>query len=252
MHLSSLLKARLFVETYAGRGPAAAGRRRVLEVGSKSYDAQQTYRPLFPPEAFDYVGLDVEPGPNVDVVPAAGYVWDEIGDDSFDLCVSGQTFEHNPFFWVTFGEIGRILKPGGHAFICAPGAGSVHRFPYDCWRFYPDAWRALAALTGLELVESWFESDAAAEAMPGGMWRDSCAIVRKPAGDAAALNDRLRALAAPHRGRGFALPDLPPPGPAFGAYAAKAAEAGTPGFGARARRGWKAFRRGVRLFDGAE
>ena len=36
------------------------------------------------------------------------------------------------------GVTSRVLVPGGLACIIAPGAQGVHRFPVDCWRFYPD------------------------------------------------------------------------------------------------------------------
>ncbi|KQZ81865.1 hypothetical protein ASD64_08890 [Mesorhizobium sp. Root157] len=153
---------------------------KVLEVGSKSYHDQDTYRGLFPSPAYSYSGLDIEAGNNVDIVPANPFIWNEIKNNSFDICVSGQTFEHNPYFWITFAEIARVLTPGGMALIVAPGGGPVHRYPVDCWRFYPDSWAALCAVTGMELVESYFETDDMAATVTGGGWRDSAVITRKP------------------------------------------------------------------------
>lgn len=217
MHQASFLKVKAFVETYGGSLPAAA---RVIEIGSHAYAAQDTYRPLFPAPAYDYVGLDIAPGPNVDLV-ASGYVWSDLADSSFDVAVSGQTFEHNPFFWVTFCEMARIVKPGGFVVVVAPGAGHVHRFPYDCWRFYPDAWRALCTLSGLALVESYFERDTIAGLVEGGSWRDSAVIARKPAMDAAArksFDDRLAALAGPYAAMPAAVGESATVGPCFRAY----------------------------------
>lgn len=225
MHESSFLKAELFLKHYAGQLPVSAGLPRVLEVGAKSYSDQDTYRSLFPAERFAYTGLDVEAGKNVDLVPADGYVWTEIADGSFELAISGQTFEHNPFFWVTFAEIARVLAPGGYAFIIAPGAGQVHRYPYDCWRFYPDSWASLCALTGMTLIESYFESDDTAFVVPGGGWRDSAVIVRKPVLDttgARAFNERLAEIVAPFKGRPFAMPvEERAQGPCFSDYEAE-------------------------------
>ena len=188
MHDSSFVKAEIFVREYAPDLARPGDALKVLEVGSKSYHTQDTYRLLFPEPGFAYTGLDLEHGDNVDIVPANPFVWNEIADSSFDLCVSGQTFEHNPYFWITFAEIARVLRPGGLALIVAPGGGAVHRYPVDCWRFYPDSWASLAKVTGLELVESYFETDSMAASARGGHWRDSAAIVRKPMLEGAALD----------------------------------------------------------------
>lgn len=188
MHESSFVKAEIFVREYAPAARPGGGSVRVLEIGSKSYHTQDTYRLLFPEPRFSYVGLDLEAGDNVDIVPANPFIWNEIETGAFDICVSGQTFEHNPYFWITFAEIARVLAPGGVALIVAPGGGAVHRYPLDCWRFYPDSWASLATVTGLELVESYFETDRLAAAVKGGHWRDSAVVVRKPMLEGAELD----------------------------------------------------------------
>ena len=48
-------------------------------------------------------------------------------------------------FWVLFIEILRILKPDGLFYLNAPSNGQCHRFPVDCWRFYPDSGVALVS-----------------------------------------------------------------------------------------------------------
>ena len=122
MHTSSFIKAKIFVDEYAPELPAQSGQIRVLEVGSKSYHDQDTYRGLFPAPRFSYTGLDIRSGDNVDVVPRNPFISSE-SDCSFECCVSAQTFEHDPFFWITFAEIARVLVPGGISFIAAPGGG---------------------------------------------------------------------------------------------------------------------------------
>jgi SAM-dependent methyltransferase len=217
LHPSSFLKAKLFVETYCPPDRV----RRVIEIGSKSYLGHETYKTLFPSPLYEYVGLDIEPGSNVDIVQN-GYVWSGLAHSSFDVVISGQTFEHNPFFWVTFCEMARILKPCGHMLVIAPGGGTVHRFPYDCWRFYPDAWMSLCAVTGLTLVESYFEPDDIFGEIDGGKWRDSAVIATKPALTIEAqriFDARLSELAAPYAAFPF---DLGQPmnttGPCFRLY----------------------------------
>lgn len=211
MHFSSYVKAQKFLEVYGPDLPRARQRVRVLEVGSKTYHAQDTYRELFDDAAYAYTGLDIEAGSNVDIVPENPFVWEEIADSSFDLTISGQTFEHNPYVWVTFAEMARVLVPGGLAFVVAPGGGHVHRYPLDCWRFYPDSWPALCTFTGMELVESYFEGDELASRVEGGGWRDSAVIARKPAlaGDSLdAFHRRLAKISSVLRDE--RLPDIRP------------------------------------------
>jgi SAM-dependent methyltransferase len=121
--ITRLLKAEIFVRHYVS-GRLNSGRKiSVIEIGAKSYEAHDTFRSLFADPRYDYTGLDVEPGTNVDIVPKNGYVWSELADDHCDVAISGQTFEHNPFFWIRFCEMARILKPGGFLFVIAPGGG---------------------------------------------------------------------------------------------------------------------------------
>jgi len=183
-----------FFRTYSDSFPRHGGISRLLEIGSKKYHGQTGYRDLITENWIVYTGLDLEAGENVDLVPQSGFVWPEIEDGSFDVCISGQTFEHNPFFWATMAEISRVLVPGGLACIIAPGAQAVHRYPVDCWRFYPDSWAALCALTGLDVVEVYFETDRMAMAVQDGHVRDSMVIAKKPNDPNEDTRDRLRQI----------------------------------------------------------
>ena len=69
--------------------------------------------------------MDIQKGPNIDIVVSDIYNWIEIEDNSFDVVVSGQAFEHMEFFWKAIKEIERILKPGGLCCIIAPSAGQM-------------------------------------------------------------------------------------------------------------------------------
>ena len=69
-------------------------------------------------------------------------------DESFDLIVSTSCFEHDPCFWMTFREMGRIIKKGGYIYVNAPSNGPYHGHPGDNWRFYSDAGQALAYWSG--------------------------------------------------------------------------------------------------------
>jgi SAM-dependent methyltransferase len=194
MHTTSYSKMKSFFRAYGAEFPVGpGGKSRVLEIGSKSYEGQDSYRSLIDDSRQEYVGLDLEPGLNVDLVPATPFVWPEIADDSFQICISGQTFEHNPFFWVTASEMARVTAPGGYICLIAPGAGPVHRYPMDCWRFYPDSWSSLCALVGLELVETYWEPDSMVPVLNDwGQWRDTMLIARKPDLAGAELEEVVR------------------------------------------------------------
>jgi hypothetical protein len=143
---------------------------RVVDLGSMNVNG--SYRELLPPTC-DYVGVDLEPGPGVDVVLTDVYSL-PFEDGSVDVVLSGQMLEHCGQFWRVFSEIYRILKPGGLAFTIAPSAGPVHRYPVDCYRFYPDSWQALADWSGLRLVQSWTDER--------GPWCDTVGIFQKGEG----------------------------------------------------------------------
>jgi SAM-dependent methyltransferase len=194
MHKTQLEKIRHFRDVHlAGLdGPV-----RVLDVGS--YDVSGvSFRYYFNEPPFKYVGLDIEPGPNVDVVVTDPYKWTEIETESFDAVVSGSAFEHNPYFWVTMAEVARVLKPGAPCCIVAPSRGLVHRYPLDCWRFYPDAGPALAAYAGLEILESYKEEPRWRKITFGQRWLDWMMVARKPrfesSGDAEMFYRRLAAI----------------------------------------------------------
>jgi SAM-dependent methyltransferase len=146
MHPSSYALMQDFVD----RCLAAAPEVEVLDVGSA--DVNGTYRPLFERPGWRYTGLDIAPGPNVDVV-VAGQLW-PLPEAIFDAVISGSAFEHISRLWQTITEIRFVLKPGGYCCLIAPASGPEHRHPVDCWRILPDGWRALADYAGLEVIEA--------------------------------------------------------------------------------------------------
>jgi SAM-dependent methyltransferase/uncharacterized coiled-coil protein SlyX len=130
--------------------------RSILDVGSRNLNG--TLRD-FCPEGARYVGVDIEDGAGVDAVleDPSRFPFE---DESFDLVVSTSCFEHDRMFWLTFLEICRVLKTGGFIYLNAPSNGQYHSYPYDNWRFYPDAGYALEAWAkkngySVSLVESF-------------------------------------------------------------------------------------------------
>ncbi|WP_295543261.1 CmcI family methyltransferase [uncultured Thiohalocapsa sp.] len=143
---------------------------RVLDVGS--LDVNGSHRPLFDRPGWTYQGLDRESGPNVDIVVHHPHRW-PIASARYDLVISGQTLEHMPQFWLTWKTMVRVAKPNGLLFLTVPSKGAEHRFPVDCWRFYPDAMQALADSERLELIEAQTRWDTP--------WGDTIGVFRKRA-----------------------------------------------------------------------
>lgn len=140
---------------------------KILDVGS--YSVNGSYRGLFNSSNWEYVGLDIEAGPNVDIVVEDPYDWGSIGE--FDLVVSGQCLEHVEFPWLTMEQIAKSLKPGGLHFNIVPSAGFIHRYPLDTYRYNPDGMVALAKWAGLEVVSI--------EGLVAPPWNDTVLVARK-------------------------------------------------------------------------
>jgi SAM-dependent methyltransferase len=140
---------------------------RLLEIGSAAVNG--SYSDIFA-DCGEYIVFDVQSGPGVDVVLDDPYVL-PLPEKSVDLVISGQMLEHCPQFWRVFSEIARILKPEGVLFMIAPSAGPIHLYPVDCYRFYPDAYQALADWSGLRLEDCWMDER--------GPWRDLVGVFQK-------------------------------------------------------------------------
>ncbi len=177
MHQSSLEKMQSFKAKYL---ESRAGEPlHILDLGSQ--DINGSYQPLFDCEPWHYQGADMSPGNNVHIVLKNPYCWKEVASHSFDVLISGQAFEHIEYFWITMLEIARILKPGGICCLVAPSGGPEHRYPVDCWRFYPDGFAALARFAEMDLLEvftDWNPGEGYSD--ESGQWKDTVLICRKP------------------------------------------------------------------------
>jgi len=97
-----------FSRFFRGRGKKA------LDIGSLDINGNNRY--LFDtPEM--YLGLDIVPGKNVDIVcPAHEY---NGGDGSFDVVMSTNSLEHDMYYKLTLKKMVKLLKPGGLMFFSA-------------------------------------------------------------------------------------------------------------------------------------
>jgi SAM-dependent methyltransferase len=161
-------------------GEFLTSRRSVALVDVGSANVNGSYRQIFDHPKIDYLGLDLAEAPGVELVIADPYrIPLETGHA--DIVVSGQMLEHCEFFWLSFAEMVRILKPNGYFFLIAPSAGPIHRYPVDCYRFYPDAYRALAKHAGCKLVNVWMDERGPWNDLVGVFQKEVQTIARKPA-----------------------------------------------------------------------
>ena len=91
--------------------------------------------------------------------------------------LSSSCLEHDECFWMTFLEMCRVLKPGGFIYINTPSSGYYHSYPVDCWRFYPDSYKALEKWGNkmgykISLLESYIDEEDT-------NWKDSIGIYTK-------------------------------------------------------------------------
>jgi len=179
MHGSSLINMSKFVDKYLDKN----SRYKILDFGSQNVqeDKNAIYRKLFDSNPlWQYFGCDMADGYNVDIVLKKVYEWKEIKSNSFDCVISGQALEHVEFFWLTFLEIKRVMKHGGICCIIVPSSGPEHKYPIDCYRYYPDGLRAVAKYVGLEVLEVYTQWDSSLYPEMDAIWKDSVIICKKP------------------------------------------------------------------------
>ena len=171
MHDTALRLGQLAIEIYGTHSEGS-----ILEIGA--LDVNGSLRSSAPP-LVRYVGVDLEPGPGVDLV-IAPHAPLPMPDDTFNLVIASSVLEHDPAFWQTFLEMCRVAAPGGYVYLNAPSNGLVHRYPEDHWRFYPDCGKALSRWAksqgqAAELIESF------TVLREGDIWNDFVAVFRKGA-----------------------------------------------------------------------
>jgi len=155
MHFSSMENMQKCFDRYIWGSPLMERKgAKVLDVGGA--DVNGSYSDLFPKDTFRYLGVDLQPGPGISVVLDDPNRF-PLEDKSIDVVVSGQMLEHCANFWLVFTEMVRVVKDDGYIFMIAPSSGPIHRYPVDCYRFYPDSFQALADYAGCYLIDRWMD-----------------------------------------------------------------------------------------------
>jgi SAM-dependent methyltransferase len=134
VHYTSMLFGKLFFDKYVNRSGL-----KIVDIGAQ--DVNGSLRDVAPNNC-EYIGVDFVEAKGVDIVISDPYSL-PFEDGSIDVCVCSSCFEHSEHFWLLFEEIMRILKDDGVFYLNVPSNGQFHRYPVDCWRFYPDSGVAL-------------------------------------------------------------------------------------------------------------
>ncbi len=111
----------LFFKNVSDKFPEYFTDVKVLDVGSLDINGNLRYLLKQP---YYYIGVDLDSGPNVDVVCPA-HLYDS--GFKFDLILSGECFEHDMLYDRTINNLVKILKSGGlFVFTCASTGRPEH------------------------------------------------------------------------------------------------------------------------------
>jgi SAM-dependent methyltransferase len=122
---------------------------RVLELGSRGARIDPRLQGVR-----EYVGFDIHPGPNVDVVGDVHSLSRDV-EGTFDAIYAISTFEHLAMPWKAVLEINAVLAEGGLLFLATHHTWPQHELPWDFWRYSPGAFQALLNRhTGFEIVRA--------------------------------------------------------------------------------------------------
>jgi SAM-dependent methyltransferase len=138
--------------------PAEIAGRDVLDVGA--LDVNGSLRPFV--ESLGparYVGVDIAPGPRVDIVVDASRIVERFGAESFDVVITTEMLEHIRDWQTVVSNLKQVVRPGGLLLVTTRSIGfHYHGYPFDFWRYEPEDMRAMFA--DFEIVSLERDTDA--------------------------------------------------------------------------------------------
>lgn len=135
---------KIFRDKYASKLPSPVT---ILDIGSRYFGREKIspYRNVFSDARYNYTGMDMTPGNNVDIV---GY---ESITKPYDCVISTYVLEHvkKPWDWL------KNLVPFFKNYICiiAPFGYKKHSYPVDTYRYFPDGLEDLFEYAGIKKLE---------------------------------------------------------------------------------------------------
>jgi SAM-dependent methyltransferase len=121
----------------------------VLELGTlQSVPGRSTLHRDWVPHAGEFLGTDIQDGPDVDIVADLHKLTEVTGSERFDVIISASTFEHLKYPTLAAHELMKALKVGGLLYVQTHQSFPLHGYPNDYFRFSQDA---LAGLFGTRM-----------------------------------------------------------------------------------------------------
>jgi SAM-dependent methyltransferase len=119
--------------------------KRVLEVGA--YDVNGSLRAtVVALDPCEYIGVDIQAGPGVDLVCDATALVAQFGEGCFGLVLCTETLEHIQDWQAAISNLKRVCSPGGIILLTTRSRGfPLHEYPDDWWRYEPEDIRAIFA-----------------------------------------------------------------------------------------------------------
>jgi SAM-dependent methyltransferase len=135
----------------------------IIELGTRRVDSTpSTVRRHRVQSGVRYIASDFQAGVDVDVVADAEQLSQTFEPGSIDAVIACSVFEHIRKPWLAAAEIGKVLKPGGFAYVQTHNCFPIHAYPYDYWRFTREALETLFSdEVGFTDQKSWYDFPAA-------------------------------------------------------------------------------------------
>ena len=113
----------------------------ILEVGSKDYGSTSSFREFY--SGREYIGIDMEPGKNVDLVIDLTEGVGGLQKNYFALGICCSVLEHVRKPWVFAEHLASVLRADGALYMSVPWVWRYHAYPDDYFRF---SWRGIMEL----------------------------------------------------------------------------------------------------------